>query len=155
MVYLPPVFLSNRTGFFYVYTKSCDPTCYYLEIIRPMKESNFQSYSTVASWLPWYKARSNLLIKVVHVFSMSTSTTPTTVIVKITNVRSVCHIFYQLFHQICPCIVRYTGTNPFLSFHFWKIRCWKTSNILRISRKCVAPFRWQLSSLRPAKNKQN
>ena len=62
-----------------------------------------------------------LLIKVIHVFSMSTWTTPTTISEKITNVRSACRIFYQLFHQFGPCIVRYTWTRPFLSFHFWKI----------------------------------
>lgn len=120
-----------------------------------MKESNFQSYSTVASWLPWYKARSNLLIKVVHVSSMSTWTTPTAVSEKITNVRSACHIFYQLFQQICPCIVRYTWTRPLLSFCLWKIHCWKTSNLSWISLQSVAPVRWQLSLLRSAKNKQN
>ena len=39
-----------------------------------------------------------LLIKVIHVFSVSTLTTPTTVSVKITNVFPPCRSFNQLFH---------------------------------------------------------
>ena len=90
------------------------------------------------------KKRSYLLIEVVHVFSVSTFTTPTTVIVKITNVRSASRIFYQLFHQSCSWCYRYTKACPFFSFHFGKIHFENVFKILGILLQTVVFFRWQL-----------